>query len=74
MHRSVVDQAALHGLLTKVRHLLGALEQGGSAQTLATMPEFFWELSLGIYPIVKGFNASPILEADVPTSRSDELP
>jgi hypothetical protein len=35
--------------------LLGALEQGGSVQTLATMPEFFWELSLGIYLTVKGF-------------------
>jgi hypothetical protein len=35
--------------------LLGALEQGGSAQTLATMPEFFWELSLGTYLTVKGF-------------------
>ena len=38
--------------------LLGALEQGGSAQTLATMPEFLWELSLGIYLTVKGFRPS----------------
>ena len=35
--------------------LLGVLEQGGSVQTLATMPEFFWELALGIYLTVKGF-------------------
>ncbi len=31
-------------------------------QALATIPEFFWELSLGIYLIVKGFRPSPILE------------
>jgi hypothetical protein len=40
--------------------LLGALEQGGSAQTLATMPEFLWELSLGIYLTVKGFRPSAV--------------
>jgi hypothetical protein len=44
--------------------LLGALEQGGSAQTLATMPEFLWELLLGIYLTVKGFRPSPILSSD----------
>ena len=44
--------------------LLGALEQGGSAQTLASMPEFLWELSLGIYLTVKGFRPSPILSSD----------
>ena len=31
-------------------------------QAIATIPEFFWELSLGIYLIVKGFKPSPILE------------
>ena len=41
--------------------LLGVLEQGGAAQTLATMPEFFWELSLGIYLTVKGFRQSAIV-------------
>ena len=28
---------------------------------LASLPEFFWELSLGIYLVVKGFRPSPIL-------------
>jgi len=42
---------------------------GGTVQAIATAPEFVWELSLGIYPIVKGFKASPILEAGVPTLR-----
>ncbi|MBV8733198.1 MAG: hypothetical protein JO120_00305, partial [Solirubrobacterales bacterium] len=41
--------------------------KGGTAQTIATVPEFIWELSLGIYPIVKGFKASPILAASLPS-------
>ena len=35
--------------------LLGVLQQGGAVRTLATMPEFLWELLLGIYLTVKGF-------------------
>jgi hypothetical protein len=30
---------------------------------IATIPEFLWELSLGIYLVVKGFKPSPIIEA-----------
>jgi hypothetical protein len=30
------------------------------AQVIATIPEFFWELSLGIYLMVKGFRPAPI--------------
>ena len=42
--------------------LFDVIEPGGSAQAIATIPEFFWELSLGIYLIVKGFkSSSPIL-------------
>ena len=44
--------------------LFGVLELGSLAQTLAGMPEFFWELSLGIYLTVKGFRPSPILSSD----------
>ncbi len=40
--------------------LFGAIEPGSSAQVIATIPEFFWELSLGIYLMVKGFKPSPI--------------
>lgn len=54
--------------------VLDVIDKGGAAQFIATIPEFLWELSLGIYPIVKGFKASPILQAGLPTSRSDELP
>jgi hypothetical protein len=52
--------------------VLDVFARGGTAQTIATIPEFVWELSLGVYPIVKGFKASPILEAGVPTSRLAE--
>ena len=52
-------------------------ERGSSLQAIATIPEFFWELSLGIYCIVKGFRSSaPILAMDgtvrVPESPSAE--
>jgi hypothetical protein len=43
--------------------VLDVIPRGGTVQAIATIPEFIWELSLGIYPIVKGFKASPILEA-----------
>jgi hypothetical protein len=44
--------------------LLGVVEDGGAVQGIATIPEFFWELSLGVWLTVKGFNASPILPPD----------
>ena len=45
--------------------LFGVIEPGSTAQVIATVPEFFWELSLGIYLIVKGFRpSSPILSGD----------
>ena len=40
--------------------LLGVSEEGGVVQGLATIPEFFWELLLGIWPIVRGFDPSAI--------------
>jgi len=38
--------------------LFGVIEAGGALQGIATIPEFLWELSLGIWPIVRGFNPS----------------
>ena len=38
-----------------------AINANSKAQAIATIPEFLWELSLGIYLIVKGFKPSPIL-------------
>ncbi len=40
--------------------LLGVIEAGSTAHNLAVIPEFFWELSFGVYLIVKGFKPSAI--------------
>src|ERR671920_2493410 len=42
--------------------LFGVLEQVSVWSAIATIPEFLWELSLGIYLVVKGFKPSPITE------------
>ena len=42
--------------------LFDVIEPGSSAQAIATIPEFIWELSLGIYLMVKGFKPSPITD------------
>ena len=41
--------------------MFDVIERGSTAQAVATIPEFIWELSFGIYLIVKGFKPSPIL-------------
>src|SRR5215204_4700271 len=49
--------------------LFGAFAQVSLPAAIATIPEFLWELSLGIYLVVKGFKPSPITaeyERDVP--------
>jgi hypothetical protein len=38
--------------------------RGSPVQAIATIPEFIWELSLGIYLIVRGFKPSPIVTTD----------
>jgi hypothetical protein len=43
--------------------LFGAYEQVSLPSAIATIPEFLWELSLGIYLVVKGFKPSPITAA-----------
>jgi hypothetical protein len=40
--------------------LFGLFAAGSVWQAIATIPEFVWELSLGIYLVVKGFKPSPI--------------
>ncbi|MEA2389870.1 MAG: hypothetical protein QOG41_2643 [Thermoleophilaceae bacterium] len=42
--------------------VLDVIGRGSAAQGIATVPEFLWELSLGIYLTVKGFRPSPILD------------
>jgi hypothetical protein len=47
--------------LSGIAVLFDVFEQGGTGQGIATIPEFLWELSLGLYLTVKGFKPSPIL-------------
>jgi Domain of unknown function (DUF4386) len=54
--------------ITGLGVVLDVFARGGTAQAIATVPEFIWELSLGIYPLVKGFKTSPIDAAGAPTS------
>jgi len=46
--------------------LFGALGKGSAGQGIATVPEFAWELSLGIYLIVKGFKPSSVVPEEIP--------
>jgi hypothetical protein len=39
--------------------MFDVIERGSTVQGVATIPEFIWELSFGIYLIVKGFKPSP---------------
>jgi hypothetical protein len=45
--------------------LFDVFEPGSAPQVIATAPEFVWELSLGIYLMVKGFKPSPILSGTI---------
>lgn len=50
--------------LSGIAVLFDVFEYGGTGQAIATIPEFLWELSLGIYLTVKGFKPSPILSRE----------
>jgi hypothetical protein len=52
-------------IITGVAAMFGVIKTGGPVSGIATIPEFIWELFLGIYPLVWGFNlAAPILRGD----------
>jgi hypothetical protein len=44
--------------------VMGVIEPGSVWQSVATVPEFFWELGFGIYLIVKGFRPAALAELD----------
>ena len=44
--------------LALIAVMFGVLEQGGAGQTIAVLPEFVWELLLGLYLTAKGFRPS----------------
>jgi hypothetical protein len=48
-------------IISGIAVMFGLAQQGGPLQGIATVPEFIWELALGIYPLVWGFKAAPIL-------------
>ena len=49
-------------LLSGVAVVFGLTENGSPVQLLAALPEFFWELSLGIYLVAKGFKVSRLTD------------
>ena len=53
--------------------LFGVFEQVSLPAAIATIPEFLWELSLGIYLIVKGFKPSPITSGYAPDGGHDAI-
>lgn len=58
-------------ILSGIAVLFDVIEPGSVAQGIATIPEFIWELSLGVYLTVKGFKASPSAAAQ---ARADAGP
>jgi Domain of unknown function (DUF4386) len=56
-------------ILSGIGVLFDLWNQSGPVQGIATIPEFLWELSLGIYCTVKGFRSdAPILQPAASTS------
>jgi hypothetical protein len=47
-------------IISGILVVLDVIEGGGSVQGLMTIPEAFWELSIGIYLIVKGYRTPAI--------------
>jgi uncharacterized protein DUF4386 len=40
--------------------MFGVIDAGSAVKALASVPEFFWELSFGVYLIVKGFRPTAV--------------
>lgn len=53
--------------------LFGVFEPGSVVGSILVIPEFIWELSLGIWLIVKGFNLSPIASQSAQTATNELL-
>ena len=51
--------------------LLGLIAAGSAGQSIATLPEFVWEVSLGIWLIVKGFNPAAVASGSARTGAKD---
>lgn len=53
--------------------LFGVFEPASVVGSILVIPEFIWELSLGIWLIVKGFNLSPIASQSAQTATNELL-
>jgi hypothetical protein len=58
--------------LSGIAVVMDIIGRGSAAQAIATVPEFLWELSLGIYLTVKGFKPSPITTDETLVAVLDE--
>jgi len=58
-------------LLTALLVLFGAYDQTAAPSFVLTLPEAVWELSLGIYLLIRGFRPSPVLYDDGPRAGVD---
>jgi hypothetical protein len=57
--------APLH-ITAVVLTMFGVVDRVGTVTLLAALPIAAWELSLGIYLVVKGFKPAPILTTGLP--------
>src|SRR5918994_3679688 len=57
-------------IIAGVLVMFDVIEGSGPIQGLMTIPEAFWELSLGFYLVAKGYRPSPILEEPPTVIRS----
>ncbi|MEX5717013.1 DUF4386 domain-containing protein [Geodermatophilus maliterrae] len=51
--------------------VFGTHDLDAGLHVIAAAPILFWELSLGVYLVVKGFRSSPITSRAVPSTRPD---
>jgi hypothetical protein len=51
--------------------VFGTHDLAAALHVLAGAPIFFWELSLGVYLVVKGFRSSPVTARPVPSTDRD---
>ena len=49
-------------ILSGAAVLLGLAQPAGTLQIVATIPEFFWELGLGLWLLIRGFSPSALAE------------
>lgn len=48
--------------------MFGVIDRVSTATGILVIPDVFWELSLGVYLVVKGFKPSPLISARAPAA------